>query len=218
MSTNPVASEMMLPPGTLSFPNLFVPKKVDEKSDPKYSFVTIWPADALASLQPIKQECAKLLAAKYGPTWLEMVKAGQLKWPFKKIAGLLVKPGYPDGGEFVNFNAAADSQPHLFDRYKDPATGKAAIVTDPKKFYAGCQVVVLARPYLYDKGVNKGVSVGPQAVQWWADGPRLDGRSNPIEKFAAEEAPVAALPASGASAADADALESMLGTAGIALP
>jgi hypothetical protein len=111
----------------------------------------------------------------------------------------------------LNTNSQEDQPPHLFDRYQDPATGKARVITDPKKFYAGCQVIVLARPYLFENPMKKGVTMGLQAVQWWGDGTRLDGRSNPIEKFAAEQEPAASIPSAAAGTAQTpDSLEAML--------
>ena len=216
MSTaKPVAPEMLLPPCTLSFPNLFVPKLAPGGKAPKFSMTGIWTPGDVPKFDAVKQECAKLLLAKYGAPWLEAVKAGQLFWPFKPIAGLLVKPGYPEGGVLINFNANEDSPPHLFDRYRDVNTGKARVITDPKVFYAGCQVIVLARPYLFDVTTKKGVTLGLQAVQFWTDGPRLDGQTNPIEKFAAEDAPAAEMP----MAQTEESLSALLGgTGGVSLP
>lgn len=222
MSTaKPIAPEMLLPVCTISFPNLFVPRLAPGSAKSKYSMTAVYgPAD-VPKLQAVKEECAKLLLAQFGPSWLDAVKAGQLFWPFKPITGLAVKPGYPEGGESIGINANDDSPPHLFDRYKDPLTGKAKVITDPKVFYAGAQVIVLVRPYLFGLqpgALKKGVTLGLQAVQFYADGPRLDGRSDPTEKFGAEDAPTADLPNVGAASAS---MESMLGTpaAGIgALP
>lgn len=210
MSTKPVAPEVLLPVCTLSYPNLFTPKVAPGSTTPKYSMAAVFPPEIVAALKEVKEECGKLLLAKYGTAWIDAVKAGQLHWPFKSITGLAVKPGYPEGGVLVNLNAQADSPPHLFSRYADPTTGKAQVITDPKVLYAGCQVKVLVRPYLFDVGTKKGVTLGLQAVQWWADGPRLDGRSNPIDKFAAEEAPAAGMPGAPGTVQNDDAMNAML--------
>lgn len=215
MGSKPTAPEQMLPVATLSYPQLFVPKLAPGATKPKFSCVLVWQPDQKPLLDAAKQECAKLLLAQYGPGWMDAVKAGQLFWPWKPIAGLAVKPGYPEGGVMLNTNSQEDQPPHLYDRYQDPATGKARIITDPKKFYAGCSVIVLARPYLFENPMKKGVTMGLQAVQFHADGARLDGRSNPIERFAAEQEPAASIPSAATGTAQTpDTLEEMLSGAG----
>lgn len=190
MSKNPQANDILLPVATASYPHLFTPRAVTPGATPRYSVVAIWMAEEAEALRAAKRVCGELLAAKYGAQWVAAVKAGQLHWPFKEITGLAVKPGYPEGGTTASASTSESYPPAVFDRYAGP-DGKPRQVTDPGIIYPGCKVRVLVRPYLFDSGAKKGVTLGLQAVQFAGDGDRLDGMTDRAGAFTAEVEPLA---------------------------
>lgn len=204
--TKIISDEFIIRGVRASYPNIFTgyvdPKEPTKK--PKFGLVAI--AEDPRILAEAKQAAVRVLVQKgfvddtglltgqggvpLPGGILEAINAQVIKWPFHKQS-VKKKEGYPDGCEF--FSANSTMKVGVVDRFKDPTTGKARIVTDPEELYAGRYVNIAVRAAWYEtkgKGVCfflQGVqlAVGPQGQQ----GDRIDGRSNVEDVFDAEDKP-----------------------------
>ncbi len=163
----------------LSYPHLFEPTKVNKDNageKAKYSGCFVFaPGTDLSQLHSAAIEAGE---RKWGGKFKSMLEAGELRMPFRKDA---VEKGYEEGSIFIN--ARNESKPGLVMPFKDQATGKPAVVTDPEIMYPGCRVRVSLVAFGYDTMGNKGVSFSLANVQWLGDGDRLDSRVAAADDF-----------------------------------
>jgi len=183
-------------PVILSYPYLLTPSRGPQgNQDPKFTAAFIFPPDDFAPeitgdfgtlkerVTPFHVAMITAARAKWGDKADAMIREGGLRLQLRKDA---VSKGYPEGSVF--FNARGDERPGLVARYPDPATNKPAAIPEGKikeTFYPGCWVRVLVTAYPYDN-VSKGVSLGLNGIQWWADGKRLDNRIAAQDAFTAD--------------------------------
>jgi len=149
-------------PSRLSFPWLFTKQPaIEEGNEPKHAASFLFPAGADLSLP--KREAGATAVAKWA-------NAGQpggpaLTTPFKD-QGDKSYEGYVAGSTFIT--CTSEQRPILVDV-------RGAPIIDPEKFYPGCWVLPIIRPFAYDRKVKKGVSFGLQGCIWIADDRRLGG-------------------------------------------
>lgn len=146
----------------LSFPNVFARSKpIPPNTEGKYGANLVFPAAAdLSVLRAGAGECA---LAK----WPKAAEMPKLKTPFKDQGEMTKYEGYEAGGVFLT--ATADqNKPRVFDARMLP-------ITDEDRVYPGVWAIAIVRPFAYDKGVNRGVSFGLQAVMIVADDKQLGG-------------------------------------------
>ncbi len=174
------------PVGMLSYPHLFTPQDpMEEGGTPKYAAVIVFPEGT--DLQPLRDAALVAAQEKFGVEKAEaLLKGNKLRLPFRDD---WEEKGYPENSVFLN--AKTTNPPGLVSRYQDPATGKAARITDPDEIYPGAQVRFSITAFGYDVKGNKGISFALNNVQKWEDGERLDGRVRAEDEFSAE-APVTA--------------------------
>lgn len=172
-------------PFTISFPNVFKPRKNDAGQD-KYSASLVFSDMAeVKRLQGIALEVAK---EAFGEGAAEKIRKKQLKFPFRDGE----EKDYAEGTVF--FNAASNQQPGVVDRYNDPATGKARVITDANEIYPGAVCRADLTCYSYDRPDSKGVTFGLNNIQL-LDGTtaRLDNRQAAADVFDADDQALADL-------------------------
>lgn len=130
--------------GIISYPNVFVPKQINGRGDPKFSATLILdPATDWAAAQACVQEA---IAAKF-----PQGAPANLRMPFQPAD----EDGFP--GQW-KIHAYGDRQPQVVDQRVQP-------VMDQNQLFAGCKVNMYVRFYGYDASGNRGVGVGLNAVQ-----------------------------------------------------
>ena len=140
----------------LSFPNLFTPRKRDEKSEPKYSVMVLVPKSDTETMARIR--AAKAKAAEIGKDKLGKGKPDSI-----------VKDGdspeangedYPErlGHWYFTTSASEQYRPGVVDRNVQP-------IMDPSKVYSGVYAKVSVTAFAYNAVGNKGVSLGLNNVQ-----------------------------------------------------
>jgi hypothetical protein len=151
-------------PVRLSFPNIFARSRpIPPNTEGKYGANLVFPIGADITLL---QKAASEMAASKWPN-AGKPSGPKIKTPFKSQEDMVGRyDGYEAGGVYIS--ATGDRQPQVYDARQQP-------VTDPERVYPGVWVVATIRPFAYDKGVNKGVSFGLQAIMLVADDKRLGG-------------------------------------------
>lgn len=130
--------------GIISYPNVFVPKQINGRGDPKFSGTLILdPATDWDAAQACVQEA---IAAKF-----PQGAPANLRMPFQPAD----EDGFP--GQW-KIHAYGDRQPQVVDQRVQP-------VMDQNQLFAGCKVNMYVRFYGYDASGNRGVGVGLNAVQ-----------------------------------------------------
>lgn len=153
-----------------SYVNLWEPKSVNG-SEPKYGLQVLLPKD-----HPQVAEIKKLVAEAAQSKFPGKVKDGQVS----KTLKLPLRDGDEerDEADYAGcyfFNASAKRRPCVVDKAKTPLTKEDGVI------YSGCYVNLSLSVYPFDAQAQKGVAVGLNAVQFKADGPRLDGASDGSE-------------------------------------
>jgi len=195
-----MALTVITPPAVLSYPALVRPRLPPNPrpgQEAVYGATLVFPVDA--DLTALKTVAMQALNEKFGAEEVaKMLKATppKLRVPFRKDADKYDPNKY---GVFIN--VSNKQKPGIVDRYAGP-DGKPAVLTDLDKIYPGCFVKASLSVYTYDQNGNKGVAFGLQHLQWWADGERLDSRSNAADAFTAEARPEADLKSSAAAGSD----------------
>lgn len=180
------SKRVITPEARLSFPALFEPQTTPQGKK-KFSACLIF--DKAADLGDLKK--AAMLAAneKWPGKAADMAKQGKIRLPFRDGNDYADKRGF--GPETIFMNVGSDAEknapPGVVDRFKDPATGKARVITDASEVYPGCYVRASLTAFAYDTNGNKGVSFGLNNIQKLRDGERLDGRRAATDDFEALE-------------------------------
>lgn len=167
-----------------SFLNILSRSPVKQQSDGskiggKYGGSALFPLAAdLSLLATAAKELALTKWPDYGKTNAEGHNIGpKLKSPFNQQADKLKFDGYMHGGIYIT--AVADQRaPYAVNTQGVPITDEALI-------YPGAWYFFVLRPFIYDVGVNKGVSFGLQGVMKIADDQNIggEGTSNPASDF-----------------------------------
>lgn len=183
-------TKVMTPEFRVSFPDLFVPRAMEEGKEPMYSVTMLFPKGA--DLTVLKDAAKAAGVEKWGPDQAKWPKG--LKLPFKD-QGEKDYDGYEAGATFVR--ASSKQKPGLVDQSVQP-------IIDQSEFYAGCYARATINAFAWEhvkdgKVLSRGISFGLQNVQKLRDGEPFGGRSNPTDDFQPVGAPsgAAAPPAPG---------------------
>lgn len=153
-------TKLMIKNARLSYANLFEPRAIVEGGALKYSVSILIDKEDKETINAIKKIVADYIKEQ---KWTEAQK---------KQADIALRDGpteKPEDEEYANvvfLNAKSDKKPLVVDQ-------KRNTVTDPDIVYSGCYANVYVSFYPFDKGGNKGVGVGLQAVQKVRDGEPL---------------------------------------------
>jgi len=192
-----IMAKLFTPVATLSYPALFSPKAV-AGSKPKYGAVLVFLPDANGKLRDIKGGVTDLKEMMEAAKAVAIEKWGDKYAQYYKVDNLFhtdEDKGYPPGAIFINIGAPGEDKngnklpgPGVVSKFKDPATGKARIITDPSEMYPGCQVVATVNPYAWEyEKIKRGVSFGLQNICKVGEGERLDGRKSAADEFEGQE-------------------------------
>lgn len=179
-------AKLTTPEAILSYPHLFKRQKgINPGDKEKFSAALVFTPEAQKTpeFEKMKAEAMQLGVAKWGEKFPELVRAGKVKWPFRKDDD--GSKGYPAGSLYINVRS--DSQPGIVGREPDPSDPtKPRKITNEQEIYAGCKVRATISGFTYDQPVNKGVSFGLNNIQKLADGDRIDGRAKAEDEFKAD--------------------------------
>jgi hypothetical protein len=159
-----------------SYVHIFEPQSING-SEPKYSCSFIIPkndAETVAKLQAAIEE-----AKQEGiPKWGGKIPPN-LKLPLRD--GDTEREDDPAYANAYFINANSNEKPGVVDRRRIP-------ITDPLAVYSGCYVRASVSIYPFSTNGNKGLAVGLNNVQFWADGDPLNGRMRAEDEFEALDA------------------------------
>lgn len=158
-----------------SYPNVFVPKQVGGKGEPKYSISLIIPKEDTKTVEAIQAAIAAAIVSERGKKiWGTKPPKGEKMNPLKDGDDKGDNPEYA-GCYFLSCNSA--TKPGILNRDKTP-------MTDPEQFYAGGYGYAVINFFAFDKDVNKGIGVGLNNLMWIEDGERLGGKDTAENDFA----------------------------------
>ena len=173
----PATTQILTPPATLCFPNLFTPRAPSVAGEPRFSCILLFDKaqQEMPAYKNLRQGVFTVIQDKYGPRAKDMLK--QLRLPFRD-AGEKEYNGFEPGMTYINpWLDPQYGKPQIIDRNGDD-------VTVPGDVFAGQLVRAAVRPFCYDTNGNKGVSFGLHSIQIIeADRPRLDGRRSARDVF-----------------------------------
>ncbi len=184
----------------LSFPQLFVPKSVQEGGEAKYSasFLLDKKNDA-AQIDTVRKAIASVATEKWG---------AKVPASLKKCLHEGTEKSYDGYGEENMFlSTSATIRPTVVDRNRAPLTA------DDGRPYAGCMVNVVVRMWAQDNQFGKRINAQLQGVQFAADGEAFGAAPfNAEEHFSSDDgsgddsAPPATPPAKSAAPASGPAV------------
>lgn len=187
--------KVQTPLARLAFPDLFVPKAIEEDKDPTYGCNLLFALDA--DMTDLKAAVRQAGEEKWGKERFdELVRTKQLRLPFKDQAEKADKwVGYTEGFYIIT---RTKEQPGLINRQGQP-------ILDPTAVYGGLQVYASVNAYAWEHRTGgNGVSFGLLNLMVWKDdGTKWGGRAEPtkdfkdlIERAKAEDPTAGAKPAS----------------------
>lgn len=190
------------PKGVASYPALYAPR-LPNKPKPgdvgKYQLNILFDEAATATpeFKALQKAALETAFEKWGDNdkTRDAIKRKAIKLPF------ITDERVPEGFKAMLRLNGKDA-PGVVDCIKDPKTGKARVITDPKEVYPGCFVRATVGAFAYETDGNRGVSFGLRNVQKMGDGPRLDNRSNATDDFDAADPETAPIEESGAATKD----------------
>lgn len=152
-----------------SYANVFTPKAMDDKSEPKYSVSIIIPKNDTKTLEKIKKAIDAAIAL--GKSKLAD-KAGKipanLKTPLRD--GDIDRPDDEAYADSFFINASSNRKPGIVD-------AQCNEIIDQSEFYSGCYGRASINFYAFLVSGNKGIAAGLQNLQKLADGEHLAGAS-----------------------------------------
>jgi len=158
----------------LSYANLSKPKPQKNGGDPKYGTAALIPKSDKETINKFK---AAIEAVKKDPTciakWGGKVP-GELKLPLRD--GDLKADENPEYAGHYFFNCSSTQKPGIIDRNKNE-------ILDPSEIYSGMYARLAVNLFAFNTDGNKGIGVGLNNVQKWADGEPLSGRSRAEDDF-----------------------------------
>jgi hypothetical protein len=117
-----------------------------------------------------------------------MLLNGMLHTPLRAGQERPKDPAYI-GKFFVNAGSGPTAPPQMI-----AADGQTPV--NASVFYSGCYVRAFLGIFWFEKPINKGIGIGLNALQFVADGPRIDGKGDARAAFA-KAGPIPAAPGSG---------------------
>lgn len=157
----------------LSFANVWEPKAING-GDAKYSTSILIPKSDKNTLKKIKAatEAAKELGKN--EKWGGKIPKN-IHTPLRDGDEEVDEKGEAYAGHYF-LNASSKNQPGIVDRNRDE-------IIDTTEVYSGCYARLSLNFYPFDTNGNKGVAVGLNNIQKWADGDFLGGRSRAEDDF-----------------------------------
>lgn len=175
----PATTIPLSPIGRVTFPEVFVPKAMEEGQKEKFAITLLFNPKTMddeqrAKLLKMKELAEKACREKFQVGLGEMYKGKALLNPFRKSEE---KPDYYEPGLiFVKFSTLV--KPGVVDASRTP------IQETSGDFYPGCWAHVTYSVFAYDQMGNRGVSFGLKNIQKVRDDESLGGvRTTPDQDF-----------------------------------
>ena len=168
--------KLVTPVFRASFPNLFVPKAMQEGQTPKYSVSAVFEPEKFNDADKKRWAAIEALLDE---TSMEKFKKkiaqlpANFKRPIRDGAEKADLEGYGEGKVFANLSSKL--RPGVVD-----ANGNDMEADD---IYPGCYLRATVSAYAYDQNGGKGVALGLQNIRFVRDGERLDARTDASEDF-----------------------------------
>lgn len=163
---------ILSPVGLASFLNLKEPRAVVVGGEPRYSMNLIFDEEAQKS-------------PEFKALQLAIQDAIKEKWPNKVPSNLRspLRDGAEKEGQYEGYRAGtvfinpwSKERPGVVDAQRNEILDLSAV-------YAGMQARAFVRPFAYESGMNKGVGLLLDAVQFVKDGARIDGKTSAAKAF-----------------------------------
>lgn len=178
---NAATTKVITGKGRLSYAYIWEPHTSEESdsNEPKYSTSFLFPktdAETIAKIKAAINEAVKQGIQKY---WGGK-KPANLKLPIRDGDKEADEKGEDYKGNYF-FNASTKKAPEIVDQKRRP-------IVDEDEVYSGCYARISVNFYPFNKNGNKGVAVGLNNIQKWADGEPLGtARSKAEDDFDALE-------------------------------
>jgi hypothetical protein len=180
--------KVITPEGRVAFPHVWEPHAFQAGQEPNYSLILVFPEGT--DIMELKKACGRAAVKKFGDKARGMMKAGQLRMPWRD-GSEYSEYGEPfvDGAIFVT--AKSKQAPGVVNERAKP-------IMNQMDFYAGCMGRASVYCHAYDTMGNKGVTLLLNNVQKTGDGERMSGRQRAEDEFE----PVKGAAGKGGAAAD----------------
>lgn len=176
MPETKIKTTIKLGPVLGSYANIFKPRAVDPKDEPKYSISLLFAKDAKGpeakSLEELRKMIDFVATQKFGPNYK---KLPNFKIPLRD--GDVEKPDHKEYANKIFANASSTRPVGCVDRQLKP-------VTTESDAYSGCKFVASVNVYAFEKKGNKGVALGLNNLLVFEKGERIDGRKEAAADFA----------------------------------
>lgn len=167
------------PPVRVSYPQVFQARAVQAGQDPKFGIVMMLDKkdkEHMAYLKGIHADLQECLAENWPDerTRPRVPLVGGTDSPIKdgdktvNRQGIPINERNPEYAGHYIIRAATKNRPVCVDRHMNE-------IMDSNEVYGGCFCKVGINAYSYDVGSNKGVTLGLNGVQKWADGESFGG-------------------------------------------
>ena len=167
--------------GRLSYAYVWEPhvSEDSENNEAKYSTSFLFPKDDKETVIKIKAAIDAAIEQGVQKLWGGKMPAN-LKRPVRDGDKEADEKGEDYKGHYF-FNASTKKAPEIVDQKRNP-------IIDEDEVYSGCYARISVNFYPFNKNGNKGVAVGLNNIQKWADGEPLGGaRSKAEDDFDALE-------------------------------
>jgi hypothetical protein len=161
-------ANVITPEFRVSYPSVFQPSSMDEKSEKKYGITMLIPKNV--DIKPLRD----LMMAAVIEKWPDAAKRPKgLRSPIRDGEEKSDKEGYA-GHWFIA--ARNSTKPSVVDQNVQP-------ILDQSLFYAGCYARASITAFAYDRNGNRGVAFSLQHVQKIRDGEPFSGRTRAEDDF-----------------------------------
>lgn len=169
--------KLVTPVFRASFPQLFVPKAMQEGQTPKYSVSAVFEPDKFS--KPDQDRWAAIQKL------LDDVCLEKFKKKMTDLPGNF-KRAIRDGNEKADLEGYGEGKvfANLSSKLKPGVVDAQGNDMEPDDIYPGCYLRATVSAYAYDQGGGKGVALGLQNIRFVRDGERLDARTDAGEDFA----------------------------------
>lgn len=168
--------KLVTPVFRASFPNLFVPKAMQEGQVPKYSVSAVFEPEKFNAADKKRWEA---ILALLDATSMEKFKKAVAELPAN------FKRAIRDGSEKADLEGYGEGKvfANLSSKLKPGVVDAEGIDMAPDDIYPGCYLRATVSAYAYDMNGGKGIALGLQNIRFVRDGERLDARTDASDDF-----------------------------------
>ena len=165
--------KVITPEGVVCFPHVWEAHAFQAGQEPSFSLILVFPEGT--DITDLKRAAGRAAMAKWGDKTKAMLKAGQLRMPWR------------DGAEYADYGEPFVEGATFVTAKTKQAPGivneRAKPIMNQMDFYAGCLGRMSVYCHAYDTMGNKGVTLLLNNVQKTGEGSRLSGRMKAEDEF-----------------------------------